>query len=132
MSVVQTQLGCPLILDREQSDVDNSVQHAIFDIRRDRDGAGLREELGESLRSEGHPIEAMPELLLWDEEGLRRFEDVTYCSSYYLTNAEIGILEANGPDIARNIRSDSMLIELGSGYVSFVSLSRIPGLLAAC
>jgi uncharacterized SAM-dependent methyltransferase len=119
MSVVQTQLGGPLIFAREQSGIDNSVQHAIFDIRRDRDGAGLRDELEEGLRSGKRPIMRMPELLLWDEEGLRRFEDVTYCSSYYLTNAEIGILEQNGLEIARNIRSDSMLIELGSGYVSF-------------
>lgn len=115
MSVFQTQLGPPLVLDEEQPSVNDSVQHSIFDIRCDRDGAGLRSELETNLFTGKYPITKMPELLLWDEEGLRRFEDVTYCPSYYLTNAEIAVLEQNSQEISKNIKSDNMLIELGSG-----------------
>lgn len=57
----------------------------------------------------------MPELLLWDEKGLRYFEDVTYAPSYYLTNEEIGLLEKHKYQIAEHIPSGSMLVELGSG-----------------
>jgi uncharacterized SAM-dependent methyltransferase len=59
----------------------------------------------------------MPSLLLWDEQGLRYFEDVTYSPSYYLTNEEIGLLEKNKYKIAERIEPGSMLVELGSGYV---------------
>ena len=31
----------------------------------------------------------MPTLLLYDEQGLKLFEDITYLDEYYLTNAEI-------------------------------------------
>lgn len=60
----------------------------------------------------------MPSLLLWNEQGLRYFEDVTYSPSYYLTNEEIGLLEKNKYQIAERIEPGSMLVELGSGYVS--------------
>lgn len=59
----------------------------------------------------------MPSLLLWDEQGLRYFEDVTYSPSYYLTNEEIALLEKNKYKIAERIEPGSMLVELGSGYV---------------
>lgn len=120
MSLVQTQLGRPLVFEQRQSDIEDSAEYAIFDIRRGQDGVDLRDELEESLRSREHSITVMPELLLWDEEGLQHFEDVTYCPGYYLTNAEISVLEQNSHEIARKIKSDSMLIELGSGYVLLV------------
>lgn len=59
----------------------------------------------------------MPDLLLWDEKGLRYFEDVTYSPTYYLTNEEIGILESEKRDIARFVGDGGVLVELGSGYV---------------
>jgi uncharacterized SAM-dependent methyltransferase len=70
-------------------------------------------QLKESLDGEA----ALPDLLLWDEKGLRYFEEVTYTPSYYLTNEEIGLLERNKYQIAEHIPSGSMLVELGSGSV---------------
>ena len=36
---------------------------------------------------------------------------------YYLTNAEIEVLESYAEQIARRVQSGSVLVELGSGYV---------------
>lgn len=70
----------------------------------------------------------MPDLLLWDEKGLRYFEDVTYSPEYYLTNEEISILEKQKYNIARYIESGSMIVELGSGYVDLLTLPCSPTL----
>ncbi|EED23489.1 conserved hypothetical protein [Talaromyces stipitatus ATCC 10500] len=80
----------------------------------------LRESIQESLNkiTSGQDSEfyvGMPSLLLWNEQGLRYFEDVTYSPSYYLTNEEIGLLEKHKYKIAERIESGSMLVELGSG-----------------
>lgn len=40
---------------------------------------------------------------------------ITYLEEYYLTNAEIEVLERNAEEMARNIQAESMVIELGSG-----------------
>lgn len=45
---------------------------------------------------------------------------ITYVSEYYLTNAEIDVLERSAESIAANIPSNSMVVELGSGSVIFV------------
>lgn len=42
---------------------------------------------------------------------------ITYLEEYFLTNAEIDILNNCATDIARHIPHGSMLVELGSGYV---------------
>lgn len=41
---------------------------------------------------------------------------ITYLDEYYLTNAEISILEAYADKIATTIPTGSMVVELGSGY----------------
>jgi len=41
---------------------------------------------------------------------------------YYLTNAEIEILETYAEQIARRVQPGSVLVELGSGYVEIVKL----------
>lgn len=60
----------------------------------------------------------MLELLLWNEKGLRDFEEVTYNHSYYLTNEKITMLERRKYAVAARIQSGSMLVELGSGCVN--------------
>ncbi|RMJ23133.1 Pfam:DUF2260 [Aspergillus sp. HF37] len=76
----------------------------------------LRETLQERVFDASHSADvAMPDLLLWDETGLRYFEDVTFCPPYYLTDEEIGILERQKYGIAARVESGSMLVELGSG-----------------
>jgi uncharacterized SAM-dependent methyltransferase len=84
----------------------------IIDIRSDKKDVELRVSLQQSIHSDSA---ALPDLLLWDEQGLRYFEDVTYCPSYYLTREEIGLLEKYSLQIAEHIQPGSMLVELGSG-----------------
>lgn len=93
-----------------------SVSH-IIDIRR-RDGAEyLAQEIKNSLKTPESPQapRRMPSLLLWNQEGLRLFEKITYLEEYYLTQAEIGILERMCKEIALKIKPNSLLVELGSG-----------------
>ncbi|KAL6233623.1 hypothetical protein BDW75DRAFT_184843 [Aspergillus navahoensis] len=84
----------------------------IIDIRSDKKGVELRESLQQSIHSDSAML---PDLLLWDEQGLRFFEDVTYCPSYYLTREEIGLLVKYSFQIAERIQPGTMLVELGSG-----------------
>ncbi|KAI9372210.1 histidine-specific methyltransferase [Aspergillus egyptiacus] len=84
----------------------------IIDIRSDKKDLELRESLQESIHNDSA---ALPDLLLWDEKGLKYFEEVTYCSSYYLTREEIGLLEKYRFQIAERIPPGCMLVELGSG-----------------
>jgi uncharacterized SAM-dependent methyltransferase len=89
----------------------------ILDIRSDKEELQLKESLEQSIQAacRDDAEAAMPDLLLWDEKGLRYFEEVTYTPSYYLTNEEIGLLERHKYQIAEHIPSGSMLVELGSG-----------------
>ena len=54
-------------------------------------------------------------MLLYDEAGLRLFEEITYLDEYYLTNAEIEVLETFADQIAERVRPGSVVVELGSG-----------------
>ncbi|EHA21088.1 hypothetical protein ASPNIDRAFT_45669 [Aspergillus niger ATCC 1015] len=94
----------------------------IIDIRSDKAETQLRQSLEASIHAACHGEAAMPELLLWDEQGLRYFEDVTYAPSYYLTNEEIGLLEKHKYQIAQHIPSGSMLVELGSGNLRKIKI----------
>ncbi|RAL14149.1 uncharacterized protein BO97DRAFT_469400 [Aspergillus homomorphus CBS 101889] len=94
----------------------------IIDIRADKGETQLRQSLQETIEAACHGKAAMPDLLLWDEQGLRYFEDVTYSPSYYLTNEEIGLLEKHKYQIAERIPSGSMLVELGSGNLRKVKI----------
>ena len=58
----------------------------------------------------------MPTMLLYDEAGLKLFEEITYLDEYYLTNAEIEVLHQYADQIAERVEAGSQLIELGSGY----------------
>jgi EasF-like predicted methyltransferase len=77
-------------------------------------------DLAESIRKGlQHPKDgcsrSLPSLLLWDEQGLKHFEKVTYNQQYYLTNAEIDIFEKHNRTIADQIEPGTLLLELGSG-----------------
>ncbi|KAI1133761.1 DUF323 domain protein [Nemania abortiva] len=93
----------------------------IIDIRRDTVKANLKEEIHRLFHSQDGPRE-LPTLLLYDAKGLQLFEKITYLEEYYLTNAEIEVLQRSAAAIAANIPSDSMLIELGSGNLRKVKL----------
>lgn len=42
---------------------------------------------------------------------------ITFLDEYYLTNAEIDVLTTWGTEMAQNIQSGTMVVELGSGSV---------------
>ncbi|RAH43476.1 class I SAM-dependent methyltransferase [Aspergillus brunneoviolaceus CBS 621.78] len=94
----------------------------IIDIRTDKSETQLRKSLQDSVHAACHGQAAMPDLLLWDEQGLRLFEEVTFSPAYYLTNEEIGLLEKHQYQIAEHIPSGSMLVELGSGNLRKVKI----------
>ncbi|KAL8997597.1 MAG: hypothetical protein Q9169_003144 [Polycauliona sp. 2 TL-2023] len=89
----------------------------IEDIRRDQVGISLLHEIGTALREK-----RLPTLLLYDERGLKLFEDITYLDEYYLTNAEIDVLKSHATEIAALIPDESDILELGSGNLRKVKI----------
>ncbi|KAJ9604478.1 hypothetical protein H2200_011314 [Cladophialophora chaetospira] len=95
---------------------------SFLDIRRDTSDQSLVETLRHSLNpSPGQP-RAFPTLLLYDEKGLKLFENITYLDEYYLTNAEIETLEQNAAAIVARIPEGCRLVELGSGNLRKVNI----------
>ncbi|KAI8624488.1 C-type lectin protein [Xylariaceae sp. FL1651] len=93
----------------------------IIDIRRITVETGLKEEIYRLFYPTEGPRK-LPTLLLYDEKGLQLFEEITYLDEYYLTNAEIQVLQHSAAAIAEMIPSGTMLIELGSGNLRKVML----------
>ena len=106
----------------------------IIDIRHDAVEVNLKDEVLKSLRPESG-VKTLPTLLLYNERGLQLFEEVgfdvqrncsgytntlqiTYLHEYFLTNAEIEVLERSADSIADAIPSGAMIMELGSGFVT--------------
>lgn len=88
---------------------------SIMDIRQRGLDVSLVDEIRQKLNPAKGRERRMPTLLLYDEEGLQLFEQITYLEEYYLTNDEIETLTTHAEEIARHIQSGSQLIELGSG-----------------
>lgn len=84
----------------------------IIDIRSDSGGFELKKLIRNGLREEE---KTLPTLLLYDNKGLKLFEDITYLEEYYLTGQEIAVLEKHAEKIAERIPQDAILLELGSG-----------------
>ena len=97
------------------TNLDADTPHQIIDIRRGRADTSLANEIYWGLRPDVGGEKTLPTLLLYDENGLKLFEEITYLEEYYLTNAEIELLESHAEAIARIIKPDSVLLELGSG-----------------
>jgi uncharacterized SAM-dependent methyltransferase len=90
----------------------------IIDIRVGETDFDILQDIKGGLRPENGGEKTLPTLLLYDEAGLRLFEKITYLDEYYLTNAEIEVLEAYADSIAEKIQPGSIVMELGSGYGS--------------
>jgi uncharacterized SAM-dependent methyltransferase len=61
-------------------------------------------------------LRSIPTLVLYDDKGLDIFDKITYCEDYYLTNAEMDILQRESQKLVKNyVTSDTVLIELGCG-----------------
>lgn len=88
---------------------------SIIDIRQGGVDFSILGEMRKMLHPSAGKEKRMPTLLLYDEQGLKLFEDITYLDEYYLTNAEIELLEVHAADIARSVASGSQIVELGSG-----------------
>jgi uncharacterized SAM-dependent methyltransferase len=52
---------------------------------------------------------------------------ITYLHEYYLTNAEIDVLERSAAGIANAIPSGAVVVELGSGFVTVSGRRQYPG-----
>lgn len=87
----------------------------IIDIRSDAAGIELQQLIRTGLRPQNGEQKTLPTLLLYDDKGLKLFEQITYLDEYYLTGQEIYVLEKYADRIAERIPSGAMVVELGSG-----------------
>ncbi|KAK4546669.1 hypothetical protein LTR36_001887 [Oleoguttula mirabilis] len=103
--------------DDDDSDLD------ILDIRAGGQLEDLAPQIRSGLRAPNYNgYRTFPSLLLWDEQGLKGFEEVTYSPHYYLTNTEIELLEKHGHAIAQIIKPGTILLELGSGCLRKIDI----------
>ncbi|KIX08574.1 uncharacterized protein Z518_03230 [Rhinocladiella mackenziei CBS 650.93] len=94
----------------------------ILDIRSDKSDQSLVNTLHRSLHPPQGQSRTFPTLLLYDEKGLKLFEEITYLEEYYLTNAEIETLEAHAREIVARVPAGARLVELGSGNLRKVDV----------
>ncbi|KAI1178984.1 histidine-specific methyltransferase [Nemania sp. FL0916] len=92
-----------------------SLEKDIIDVRSSTNGADLRNDLLQKLQPGDGNEKKIPTILLYDEIGLKLFEEITYLDEYYLTNAEIELLNVGAAEIAERLAPGSMVVELGSG-----------------
>jgi uncharacterized SAM-dependent methyltransferase len=89
----------------------------IVDVRQNIDapGADLAAQVVSGL-SAPSGSRTLPTLLLYDEQGLRLYDDITTMApEYYLFAAEEEILKNHGQDIVRAIRSAGQSADLAGG-----------------
>ncbi|KAJ4334700.1 hypothetical protein N0V95_009101 [Ascochyta clinopodiicola] len=94
----------------------------IIDIRVGSTDFDIVADIRKGLKPQDGGEKRLPTLLLYDETGLRLFEKITYLDEYYLTNAEIEVLEAYAEQIARRVQPGSIIVELGSGNLRKVNI----------
>ncbi|KAI4113844.1 MAG: hypothetical protein LQ345_005267 [Seirophora villosa] len=94
----------------------------IEDIRQNDIGPSILDELRHGLHPAAGGEKKLPTLLLYDEKGLKLFEEISYLDAYYLTNTEIEILRNHASDIARKVPNGCMILELGSGNLRKVEI----------
>ena len=88
----------------------------IVDIRQQELAFSLLDDIREGLQTSEGSERTLPTLLLYDEVGLKLFEDITYLDQYYLTNEEIDVITKYAAMIEETIRDGSLVVELGRGY----------------
>ncbi|KAJ3269212.1 hypothetical protein HDV01_001691 [Terramyces sp. JEL0728] len=72
------------------------------------------------IRQGGNPttalLRSLPTMILYDDKGLEIFDKITYDRDYYLTNAEIEVLQNNSDELVEKyVKDGDVLIELGAG-----------------
>ncbi|GMG43400.1 unnamed protein product [Aspergillus oryzae var. brunneus] len=99
----------PLALSPKTVDIVNIFQNDVE--------FSLVNEIHKGISPPAGVRKSMPTMLLYDANGLKLFEKITYVKEYYLTNAEIEVLETNSRRIVERIPDNAQLLELGSGCV---------------
>jgi dimethylhistidine N-methyltransferase len=61
------------------------------------------------------PQKSLPSRFFYDAEGSDLFEEITRLPEYYLTRAEISLLEDHAARIVNGLPADGVLVEFGSG-----------------
>ena len=79
---------------------------------RDRRRDGVRRDVLAGLRA---TPKTLPPKLFYDDAGAALFERICELPEYYLTRAELEILEACAPELARHLGPRAVLVEYGSG-----------------
>jgi len=72
----------------------------------------LRDEVLSGLRA---APKTLPPKLFYDERGAQLFDEICALDEYYLTRAELAIMEAHAGEMAELARAGCVLIEYGSG-----------------
>jgi dimethylhistidine N-methyltransferase len=67
------------------------------------------------IRGLSSPRKELPCKYLYDETGSRLFEDICDLPEYYLTRAELSILDRHSAEMAERMGQQCLLIEYGSG-----------------
>ncbi|CBF79757.1 class I SAM-dependent methyltransferase [Aspergillus nidulans FGSC A4] len=94
----------------------------IVDIRGNDMQYSLVNEIHKGLNPPNGTRRSLPTMLLYDSEGLKLFEKITYVDEYYLTNAEIEVLEKHSRRLVEKIPSNAQLLELGSGNLRKIEI----------
>lgn len=91
------------------------LEDKIINIRKETFNQSLLGQIKTGIRPPDGGEKTLPTLLLYDTDGLKLFEKITYLEEYYLTNAEIEVLENYADEIAKRIQPGGIVVELGSG-----------------
>ncbi|MGH8648817.1 MAG: L-histidine N(alpha)-methyltransferase, partial [Burkholderiales bacterium] len=84
--------------------------YSFYDLNPES-GRFLDDVIGGLLR----PQKALPPKYFYDAQGCALFEAICGLPEYYLTRAEIALMQANVRDMARHLEPGCVLIEYGSG-----------------
>ncbi|CEJ60630.1 hypothetical protein PMG11_09199 [Penicillium brasilianum] len=84
----------------------------LQDIRTSYDSVDLKSCVIAGLTSEP---KSMPDLLLWDEQGMRNFNSWIQHQDYYPRSSELEIIHKYQDEIAQSLPSTLVLVELGCG-----------------
>ena len=79
----------------------------------------LKNEVIYALRG---PSPSLPSMLLWDDDGIRNFNELELDPNYYPSQAELDLVTQNADEIALSIPPFSTLIELGCGSMRKTSI----------
>src|SRR5690606_14347520 len=78
-------------------------------------GARSEEDLAEILEGLGRAQKALSPKFFYDDRGSTLFDRITRLPEYYLTSAELAIMERHVGEMAELVGPQASLIEFGSG-----------------